>query len=420
MLAGNYPFSFPVDFFTIPEASHCLRMLPYSIAVIGAGPAGSLLAASLARGGKRVLLLDERSAWEKPCGGGVTDKALNQYPFLRDAQVERKWVQECELVSPTGRSVRFRMDRPIAIFSRRVLNGLLLDRALQAGVEFVQSRVSAIQGVPGEWVLRTSAAAEIHCEYVAIATGARNPFRGQFAQPFTPSDLMATAGYYVPGTSDCMQIQFVPGLHGYIWIFPRADHFSAGICGKMNGQNTADLRRLLEKSLTEAGLSFTGAKFYAHILPALSLATLNQSRSCGPGWAMVGDAAGFTDPITGEGLYYALRSADLLGQAVLTDQAVSYPALLKKDFLRELEMAAGIADRFFTGSWMGEPVIERMVQFTEHSSRFRELMSDMFAGSQGYLSLRQRLYRTLPAMIAESAVSALGLGRKNAFARQAS
>ncbi len=383
------------------------------IAVIGAGPAGSLAAARLARAGRRVLLLDEKSAWEKPCGGGITHKAVVQYPFLRDAQVERNWVSECEILSPGGRRVRFTLDQPIAIFSRRVLNGLLLDDAMNAGAEFLQARVTSVSGRAGAWRLRT-ADGDIGAEYLILATGARNPFRAQFSRPFASGDLMATAGYYIPGTSQTMQVQFLPGLHGYVWIFPRADHFSAGICGKMNGLSTAHLRRVLEESLTAAGLAFTGTKFYAHVLPALSLTTLRHSPVAGEGWAMVGDAAGFTDPITGEGLYYALRSAELLSLALLEGRVESYYARLKGDFLSELEMAARVADRFFTGRWMGESVTERMVQFTEHSPKFRQLICDLFSGAQGYLTLRQRLYRALPAMVAESAVSALGLRGRSA------
>ncbi len=379
-----------------------------TIAVIGAGPAGSRAAARLARGGHPVLLLDEKLAWEKPCGGGITHKAIAQYPFLSDARVERNWVSQCEILSPGGRRVRFSLDQPIAIFSRRVLNGLLLDEARNAGAEFRQTRVTSIEGSAGAWRLH-SAESPMQVQYLIIATGARNPFRAQFSHPFAAGDLMATAGYYIPGTSQTMQLQFLPQLHGYIWIFPRADHFSAGICGKMNGPSTSHLRRLLEKSLSAAGLEFAGTQFYAHVLPALSLTALRRSPVAGEGWAMVGDAAGFTDPITGEGLYYALRSADLLSEALLQGQAQTYCERLKHDFLRELEMAARVADRFFTGRWMGEQVTERMVQFTEHSSRFRQLMCDMFSGAQGYLNLRQRLYRTLPAMVAESAVSALGL-----------
>jgi flavin-dependent dehydrogenase len=380
------------------------------IAIIGGGPAGSFAAAALASKGRRVLLFDEKLAWEKPCGGGITHKALVHYPFLRDAEVERNWVEQCELVSPSGRRVPFHLDQPIAIFSRRVLNGLLLERARQAGTEVAQSRVTSIEGGAGGWRVHTPSGV-IQASYVVFATGARNPFRAQFSRPFEAGDLMATAGYYIPGSSRLMQVRFLAGLHGYVWIFPRADHFSAGICGKMNDKSTAELRRLLEKCLRDAALDFSSAKFYAHVLPALSYKALRQSPVSGEGWAMVGDAAGFTDPITGEGLYYALRSADLLSQALLAGLPGSYPVLLRKDFLPELEMAAGVADRFFTGQWMGEAVTERMVQFTEHSPRFQQLMCDMFAGTQGYLGLRQRLYRALPAMVAESAVSALGLRR---------
>jgi hypothetical protein len=97
---------------------------------------------------------------------------------------------------------------------------------------------------------------------------------------------------------------------------------------------------------------------------------------------------------------------------VIADHPASYRERLRKDFLPELEMAARVADRFFAGSWMGKAVTERMVQFTASSSRFQQLMCDMFAGSQGYLDLRRRLYRTLPSMMAESAIDYLGLGRR--------
>jgi geranylgeranyl diphosphate/geranylgeranyl-bacteriochlorophyllide a reductase len=381
------------------------------IAIIGAGPAGSSAAERLARGGREVVLFDEKLAWEKPCGGGITDKALARYEYLRDPGVERNWVEQCELISPAGRRVTFHLTHPVAIFSRRVLNGFLLERARSAGSNILQGRVTDISGTPGKWRLRTKEG-DISAAFLVFATGARNPFRAQFSHPFAPEDLMATAGYYLPGSGPCMQIQFLTGLHGYIWIFPRCDHLSAGICGRMGNKATAELRRILEDRLTAAGLDFRGGTFYSHLLPSLRFSTLRSAPVCGQGWAAIGDAAGFTDPITGEGLYYALRSAEFLSDALLANQVDAYGKRLLKDFLPELEMAARIADRFFTGSWMGESVTERMVQFTASSPKFQQLMCDMFAGSQGYLDLRQRLCRSLPFMMAESVVNLLGLRRR--------
>src|SRR5271165_2500547 len=96
------------------------------IAIVGGGPAGALAGA-----GRDVVLLDEKLAWEKPCGGGVTHKALQQYPFLADIGSESSLnldninlIDRCELISPSGRRVSFRMQHPVAIFSRQALNGL--------------------------------------------------------------------------------------------------------------------------------------------------------------------------------------------------------------------------------------------------------------------------------------------------------
>ena len=382
------------------------------VAIIGGGPAGSHAAKELAGAGRDVVVVEEKLGWEKPCGGGITHKALMRYPYLRDAQVEHNWVDRCELASPSGRKVCFSLGEPIAIFSRRVLNQLLLERAKAAGANVVQSRVTAIAGGSGAWRLATTHG-EIEAGYVVIATGARNPFRVQFSAAFAASDLMATAGYYIPGSSSCMQLQFLPGLHGYIWIFPRNDHFSAGICGRMGGMSTAELRKVLEENLSTAGIDYSQGKFYSHVLPSLRLSTLRDAPASGAGWAMVGDAAGFADPITGEGLYYALRSGELLASALLANAPESYDDQLNEEVLPELEMAARVAERFFTGEWMGKPVPEMMVHYTQSSERFRQLMCDLFAGSQGYRGLRQRLYRTLPFIVAESAVRALGLRREH-------
>jgi flavin-dependent dehydrogenase len=379
-------------------------MTPKRIAIVGGGPAGALAAEHLARAGREVLLFDEKLAWEKPCGGGLTDKAIARWPFLRDAQVERKWISDCELIAPSGRKAAFQLDRPIAIFSRLALNGLLLDRARDAGAKVLRERIARIDGSAGDWRLQSSAGNH-NADFVVLAAGGRNPFRGQFSQTLGPENFVVAVGFYIPGTSDVAQVRFLKGLHGYLWIFPRSDHFSAGICGRMQGKSTAELRKLLEDSLPELGLGLDSARFYAHILPCFTAQTLQTVPFSGEGWAMIGDAAGFVDGITGEGLYYALRSAELLSNALLEGAPETYPVLVKQDFLPELMRASRIADRFYSGDWLGGSVLERMVQLTACSSRFRELMRDLFAGTQEYSSLRTRVRRNLPAIAFEALVS---------------
>lgn len=368
------------------------------IAVVGGGPAGAMAAAEMSSAGRRVVLIDEKLAWEKPCGGGLTNKALERYPFLKQAEVERNWVRGCELVSPGGRRAWFELDKQIAIFSRRVLNGLLLERARTAGAHVVHDRVIEIGGGPGNWRLRTRQA-ELQAAYVVLAAGARNPFH--FSPALAPADLMATAGYYIPGSSDSIHISFLRGLEGYIWLFPRRDHFSAGICGKMSATPTRQLRRMLEEFLAQRGLEVGQAEFYSHVLPAPRASTFRQLQLQGEGWARVGDAAGLVDPITGEGLYYALLSAELLAEALVKAEPERYSRAVRGEILPELHTAARYADRFYSGNFLGGAVLDRMVQFTAASGRVRRLMCDVFSGAQGYVGLRRRAYRTFLSALPE-------------------
>src|SRR5215470_7378965 len=155
-------------------------MFPKQIAIVGGGPAGAFAAEQVARAGCEVTLFDEKLAWEKPCGGGLTDKAIVRWPFLREAGVERNWITDCELIAPSGRTVSFRLDCPIAIFSRLTLNGLLLERARNAGAVLVRERIISIKGDAGNWTLQSSSA-EHRAKFLMLAAGARNPFRAQFA-----------------------------------------------------------------------------------------------------------------------------------------------------------------------------------------------------------------------------------------------
>jgi flavin-dependent dehydrogenase len=366
-----------------------------------------MAAAQLAAAGRKVVLIDEKLAWEKPCGGGLTHKALERYPFLADSHVERNWVRGCELVSPGGHRAWFELDKHIAIFSRRVLNGLILERARAAGAKIVCERVIEIDGQPGAWRLRTRQG-ESTATYIVLAAGARNPFR--FSAPLAPADLMATAGYYIPGSGDSIHISFLRGVEGYIWLFPRRDHFSAGICGKMNGTPTSQLRRMLEEFLAQHGHDPQQGEFYSHVLPAPRASTLRRRSLQGEGWALVGDAAGLVDSITGEGLYYALRSAELLAQALIAGTPEIYEQKARQELLPELETAAHFAHAFYHGHFLGGRVLDRMVQFTAASRRVRHLMCDVFSGAQGYVGLRRRAYHTFMCALPEVL---LGLHRLN-------
>jgi flavin-dependent dehydrogenase len=379
------------------------------VAVLGGGPSGAFAAERLASSGVETFVFDEKLAWEKPCGGGLTYKAYSHYPFLAQNAAAKKTVHRTVLAAPKSKSVTLELDRPLLIYSRYDLNGLLLDRAQKAGAQIEKARVLAIERKGPRWSLRTKNGA-LDFDYCVVATGARNPLR-DFGTELKSADTMSALGYYVAGEREDIDIQFLPGLEGYIWVFPRCGHSSVGICGK--GEPASALRLRLEAYMEERGLSKKGAAFYSHLLPSLELPAWKRNRVAGNGWLAVGDAAGLVDPITGEGLYYAVRSADLAAQAILADTADAadaYRKSIRRDFMADLELGSRLAGRVFHGSFLWGAVTSRMVQFTRLSPKFREVMQDLFAGTQPYTGLKRRLMKNLNGSLVEIACN-LGCSR---------
>jgi geranylgeranyl reductase family protein len=382
------------------------------VAILGGGPAGAFAAERLASAGLDTIVFDEKLAWEKPCGGGLTYKAYNTYPFLIENNTPKKMVGEMVLAAPRAKAATLRLSQPLLIYSRIDLNRLMLERAERAGARIEKARVLETTRTSTGWRLRTSSGS-LDADFCIVATGARNPLRDLGTQ-LTAQDTMSTLGYYVRGDQAQIDIQFLPHLEGYIWVFPRCGHLSVGICGK--GEPAASLRKRLENYMAQRGLCSKGAAFYSHLLPSLETAAWKKNRVSGEGWLAVGDAAGLVDPITGEGLYYALRSADLAAKALLAelgglaDRLQVYRRLLRRDFAADLEFGSRLAKRVFLGSFLFGSVPARMVQFTRHSARFSGVMQDLFAGTQPYLGLKNRLLRNLNGSIYEVAMS-LGLSR---------
>jgi len=188
-------------------------------------------------------------------------------------------------------------------------------------------------------------------------------------------------------------------------VFPRCGHLSVGIAGR--GESAQAMRARLETYMEQQSISRKDAAFYSHMLPSLETPSWSKNRVSGRGWMAVGDAGGLVDPITGEGLYYAIRSGDLASQVVLNDahdlaaKAAAYRDALTREFARDLEYAATLARRVYLGRYLFRSVPHMMVEFMRRSPRFRDLMQDLFAGTQPYLSLRDRLKKNINGTLQE-------------------
>ncbi len=308
-------------------------MKTHTIAIIGGGPAGATAAERLAEGwgsrnargsGHRVLVFEEKIGWEKPCGGGLTHKALRRYPFLAQEASGANLLHDAEFIAPSGTAMRIHLRAPLAVYSRATLNQMLLRRAEDAGAEIVAERILRLRRAGAGWEIE-GRAKTYRADFVVLAAGARTRLRQTLTADFLPRDFMLTFGYYLPVACQPLRVQFYEKFEGYAWAFPRLDHVSVGICGKAGEETMAALRDRLGAFMQKFGYAPDPQRIFSHLLPSLSVESWGSLRLVGKGWALVGDAAGLVDPITGEGIYYAMRSGELLAEALLEGLPQVYP-----------------------------------------------------------------------------------------------
>jgi geranylgeranyl reductase family protein len=366
-----------------------------NISVTGAGPAGTWAAILLARQGHRVTLIDPQAPWEKPCGGGLTAKALSGFAVF-NTELPRQNIDRITIYFGDSNSVTVSPKEPIAVVSRKDLGAHLLQEAQDAGVSYLKSRVTHIQSARQGWIL-TTRESEVHADFLVGADGATSLVRRTVGQGLAPQDLCVTLGYLIPGyASSHMKIFFVPGFEGYIWSFPRLNQLSYGLITRTVPGWTARAKMLLSNFITaDLGADvMQQAEFYSAPVPCLEPRSWKSNQIAGERWALIGDAAGFVDPITGEGIHYAFKSAEVFAGCL--DDPSQYPQRAWNEIGRELARASRMYGTFYRGSFLAGDFKKRTIQFSQRSRTLKNILGNVISGNQSYLGLKKKLVMSIP------------------------
>jgi menaquinone-9 beta-reductase len=369
------------------------------VAVVGAGPAGAWAACVLARGGARVTLFDPSHPREKPCGGGVTGRALELVEDSIDrAALPRSVIGSARFIdSRRGESAVVRLSGDahpsLIVASRASFDAALADAAARAGAAPERVRVTGIE-VRQDGVQIDTARGAHRADIVIGADGANSLVRRRVAQPFPRRHLSIATGFFAHGpTSAEIVIELVADPAGYLWSFPRPDHLAIGICAEAEAGHTAGaLRARAGDWARRTGLA-DGARLepYSWPIPTLDARAFRALDVAAPRWALAGDAAGLVDPITREGIYFALASGQWAAEAILADRfPVDYAARVRDEIVPELAHAARWKASFYRASFIG-----LFMHALRRSEAVRRIMVDIVAGRQSYRALKWRLLQTL-------------------------
>jgi geranylgeranyl reductase family protein len=336
---------------TVPSATPTLASVErFDVLVVGAGPAGSATAIHLARGGAKVLLVDRaRFPRDKPCGGGLTGRALRHAPCDVSPVVEHV-VDRMVLRLGYGRRFARSTDFPLILMTqRRRLDVYLAEQAVAHGADFRDDRRVDVLSLEGDEQTAAVGGVRVSASYVVGADGANGIVAkaaglgegivcGVALEGNAPWGAIESAPY---ARTAWVELGVVPG--GYGWVFPKGDHANIGVGGwRSEGPK---LRAHLDRAARSHGVDPTELReVRGHRLPMRRLGAAPATRRV----LLVGDAAGLVDPLSGDGIYEAFVSAELAARAILTDSVEDYSQCL-----------SSALDRHASASWTAKRVADR-------------------------------------------------------------
>ncbi len=410
----------------------------FDIIIVGGGPAGATAAYQLGQAGAKVLLIDKAAEFprEKPCGGGLSARLLDRFPYVREflaaGEVPVNPVCRVHLESPDGTRVTYQQAEPILSLIRRwEFDAALFRRAasvcaVRQGVMIrrciVQPDHVELESTTGElFTAPMILGADSANSVIARHTG----LRSEAAHKEYAVDMMEETDYRRLDVKDRDSIYLFLTLtetFGYGYIFPKTAHLNLGfgckldwylkaLRGKGAEHHAAWVDKLKEKGDVTGETNRNGYKaFPIPVSGPLEKTYTNRV-------LLAGDAGGFVNAFTAEGIFYAMTSGSLAADTALTAirkqryderELSAYQTAWQKEIGSDLQHAVEIQHRLFNGSGR----MDALVRKAKEDPELLRLIIGYSMGASTYEQLRGYMMRsTVPAWVWNRVKSSVGLGR---------
>jgi flavin-dependent dehydrogenase len=420
--------------------------------VVGAGPAGATAARTLALAGVSVKLLD-RSAFprNKPCGGGISIRVLRRFPYLEREldRIATHAVSRLYLEGPGGESTIVQADESMALMIRRVdFDALLVSLAVEAGAELITGADIVQASADADGVALTArdgrqfeapvviAADGVHSVIAkrlglnarwpagAIALDMMEETPRAVLRDTDPSTLWVAYGY--DPSRRCSDLRGREGRdssasaggavtrnkkapEGYAYVFPKRDHVNVGIGYVLSHYRDAvarapyELQRDFVAALSDRGV-LEGESVRHNFTPFL-IPVGGPLRRPGRGRVLLaGDAGGFVNAFTAEGIYYAMVSGDLAARAIVDSPGIAAGNGLLRRYRRRWheEIGGELRDSVLVQRYLfsNRRRMARIIRNADrHASTTRALL-EYASGRRSYRSIRRRMLMRYPQLAA--------------------
>lgn len=363
-------------------------MKSFDVAIIGSGPAGASAAFELAKSGISTVLIEKEILPRyKTCGGGLVFRGRKNMPFDVASVVEKEFYEIDTYFAKTNLKFTTHRDQPIvSMIMRDAFDNLIVEKAQEKGVTLLQNH-KVLDITFGDTQTIHTSEGDVNAKFIIAGDGALSPVSKMAGWKET-RDLIPALEYEVAVPAADFErlsknvrfdVDAIP--LGYGWCFPKKNHLSIGVGVFVKTKQKIDLKKHYAEYLKTLGIdTILNEEAHGFVIPVSPRTDHFAQKNV----FLIGDAAGFADPIVAEGISNAILSGVLAAQSIVESNLDAaraselYHKKLENSILPEIRTGVILAKFFY------EKRILRNLVVKKHGQLLANAMTEVFMGERTY------------------------------------